>query len=231
MNTTHEPNRAEVLASVDHTFLKAEATEADFQTFLQEAVELGVPRVCIPPTALRFAKNLPLSLVAVAGFPSGAHQADVKATEAVHAVEDGASEVDMVANLGLIRSAQWTALQREILLVRRAVPSPIVLKVILETALLSEDETTRATRAASAAGADFVKTSTGMHAAGGASLRAVELMMAAGEGAVQVKASGGIRTFEDAQAYLRMGAARLGVSATRSILDTPGEIPPSRSGY
>jgi deoxyribose-phosphate aldolase len=155
----------------------------------------------------------------VCGFPSGAHRADVKAAEAAAAVDDGADEIDMVVNLALVKTADWGGVEEEIATVRGAVPAPRLLKVIIESATLTDDEIVATCRAAEAAGADFVKTSTGFHPAGGASVEAVRLMAATVGGRLGVKASGGIRTAAAALAMVEAGATRLGLSGTRAVLD------------
>ncbi len=184
--------------------------------------------VCVSPSMLplRTADRAGDLLVAtVCGFPSGKHHREVKAAEAARAVADGADEVDMVIDVGLARAGDWAGIEAEIAAVRAAVPvRPAgvrggVVKVIIESAALSDDEIVAACRAAEFAGADFVKTSTGFHPAGGASERAVALMAATVGGRLGVKASGGIRTTEAALAMVRAGATRLGLSGTAAVLD------------
>ena len=148
----------------------------------------------------------------------------IKATEARFAVEQGAEEVDMVIDVAQAVAGDENAVLADVVAVREAVPSPVVLKVILESAVLTEEQLCAAVRAAVRAGADFVKTSTGFHPAGGASVAAVEVMASEIEalgktGQVGIKASGGIRTWEQAVAMIEAGATRLGVSAPRAILE------------
>lgn len=193
-----------------------------------EAVELGVFAVCVSPSMVSAAAEAaaghpaPPVICAVAGFPSGKHLSVIKAHEAVLAVEAGAAEVDMVIDVGAAVAGNVTAVAADIATVRNAVPN-VVLKVIVESAALltlaDEHTVVAVCRAAENSGADFVKTSTGFHPAGGASVLAVELMAAAVGGRLGVKASGGIRTAEHALAMLDAGATRLGLSATRSVLD------------
>jgi deoxyribose-phosphate aldolase len=154
----------------------------------------------------------------VCGFPSGKHTAAIKAAEAAQAVADGADEVDMVIDLGLVKAGSLDATQAEIAAVRASVPAPKVLKVIIESAALTDDEIIAACEAAEAAGADFVKTSTGFHPAGGASAHAVALMAKAVGGRLGVKASGGIRDWATAVAMVEAGATRLGLSGTAAVL-------------
>jgi deoxyribose-phosphate aldolase len=218
-----------VAALVDHTLLKPEATEADVTALVAEAVDLGVLAVCVSPTMVSTAKSFEASdvkIASVVGFPSGKHISAIKAQEAALAVAAGAVEVDMVIDVGTALSGALDDLRADIAAVREAIDDTVVLKVIVESAALLSlgDEQTLidACRAAEDAGADFVKTSTGFHPAGGASVRAVELMAAAIGDGLGVKASGGIRTAADATAMLDAGATRLGLSGTRAVLDGLG---------
>jgi deoxyribose-phosphate aldolase len=221
-------SRAEVAALVDHTLLKPEATEADVAALVAEAADLGVFAVCVSPSMISVAHKAagahPESLViaAVAGFPSGKHLPAIKAREAAAAVDSGADEIDMVIDVGAALAGNVAELAADIATVRAAVPGS-VLKVIVESAALlslADEQTLVAVcRAAEESGADFVKTSTGFHPAGGASVVAVEIMAGTVGGRLGVKASGGIRTAEDAVAMLDAGATRLGLSGTRAVLD------------
>ncbi|KAA8957711.1 deoxyribose-phosphate aldolase [Mycobacterium sp.] len=222
---TGRPSRRQVAAVVDHTLLKPEATGTDVAAAAAEAVELGAYAVCVSPSmvpAAARAGGAGLRVAAVAGFPSGKHPRQVKAQEAALAVASGASEIDMVIDIGAAVAGDVDTVRLEIAAVRAAVPAA-VLKVIVESAVLLtlSDERCLVTvcRAAEEAGADFVKTSTGFHPAGGASVRAVAVMTDAVGGRLGVKASGGIRTAADALAMLAAGATRLGLSATRAVLD------------
>lgn len=212
--------RVELAKMVDHTLLKAEATAADVAALCGEAAELGVYSVCISPSFLPLAEDLlppGVKLCTVVGFPSGKHQAKIKAAEAALAVEQGADEIDMVIDVGAIKSGQWRATRREVRAVRKAT-RPAVLKVILETAALTDVEIVRAAILCREAGADFVKTSTGFHPSGGASTHAISLMHQTVGGELGVKASGGIRTSAAALAMVAAGATRLGLSGTREVL-------------
>lgn len=204
---------------VDHTLLKPETTPADVRALATEAAELGAFSICISPSLLRHVDVADTVKVAtVCGFPSGKHTSEVKAAEASRAVADGADEVDMVIDVGLLKAGDVAAVEADIRAVREAVPGAL-LKVIIESAALSDDEVVAACRAAEAAAADFVKTSTGFHPSGGASVHAVELMAATVGGRLGVKASGGIRDWETAQAMIAAGATRLGLSGTRAVLE------------
>jgi deoxyribose-phosphate aldolase len=218
-------NRAEVAAAVDHTLLKPEATEADVTALVAEAAELGVYAVCVSPSMVAIAKSSAptgLHVASVVGFPSGKHLSEFKAAEAARAVAEGADEIDMVIDVGAAVAGDFDSVRADVSAVRAAVPDA-VLKVIVESAALlslaDEAALVSACLAAADAGADFVKTSTGFHPSGGASLHAVEVMAAAVGPGVAVKASGGIRTAEDAVAMLDAGASRLGLSGTRAVLD------------
>jgi deoxyribose-phosphate aldolase len=214
-------DRAAVARLIDHTLLKPEATPADVAALCKEAGELGVLAVCVSPSMLPIpsgALDAGIRVAAVIGFPSGAHQADVKAAEAADAVVNGADEVDMVIDLGLAKSGDWASVQDGIVAVREAAPSPCILKVIIESAVLDDTEIVAACRAAEAAGADFVKTSTGYHPSGGASVHAVRLMRDTVGDRLGVKASGGVRTTEAALAMIDAGASRIGTSSSAAIL-------------
>lgn len=223
--TGERRSRAHVAALVDHTLLKPEATVVDVATTTREARELGVYAVCVSPsmvTAAREQAGPGLLVAAVAGFPSGKHVSAIKAREAQLAFADGAAEIDMVIDVGAAVLGDVDAVHADIAAVRAAVPDA-VLKVIVESAALldlaGEARLVDVCRAAVDAAADFVKTSTGFHPAGGASVRAVELMRETVGPTIGVKASGGIRTAADAVAMLDAGASRLGLSGTRAVLD------------
>ena len=209
--------REQLARMIDHTLLKPEATAADVEALVRQGVELGVYSVCVNPSMLPIDAH-GLHVAAVCGFPSGAHPAPVKADEARTAVENGADEIDMVINLGLAKAGDWESVFDEILQVRQVVPAPVVLKVIIESAVLTDEEIVLACQAAKEAGADFVKTSTGFHPAGGATTHAVRLMKDTVGDEMQVKASGGIRNLETALAMIEAGATRLGLSGSASIL-------------
>jgi deoxyribose-phosphate aldolase len=219
-------DRGTVARLVDHTLLKPEATEADVRLLAQEAADLGVFAVCVSPSMIPAARAVHSSGIAIAtvvGFPSGKHFSAIKAQEAVLSVAAGAEEIDMVIDVGAAVSGDVDAVRADVSAVRTALPDEIVLKVIVESAALleiaGEHTLVDVCRAAAQAGANFVKTSTGFHPAGGASVRAVQIMSTTVGPDVEVKASGGIRTAADALAMLDAGATRLGLSATRSVLD------------
>ena len=226
MPPRHSYRREDVAGLIDHTLLKPEATEGDVLRLVEEADELGTYAICVSPSMVAVAKRSGATdrpIAAVVGFPSGKHLSAVKAEEARLAVAAGAAEIDMVIDVGAAASGDFAAVAADVAAVRAAVGDDVVLKVIVESAALlsiaGDKALIGACQAAEEAGTDFVKTSTGFHPAGGASLQAVELMRAAVGPRVEVKASGGIRTTADAVSMLDAGATRLGLSGSRSVLD------------
>lgn len=203
---------------IDHTLLKPEATGHDVQNLIAQGQQLGTYSVCISPHQLPVEMPAGLHLATVCGFPSGCHHPQVKAAEAKLAVENGAEEIDMVVNLKNIKEGNWPAVTADIVAVRQAAPHPVLLKVIIESAALTDEEIVKTCQCAMEAQADFVKTSTGFHPAGGASTHAVQLMRQTVGDKLGVKASGGIRTLKDALAMVEAGANRLGLSASAQIL-------------
>ena len=199
-------NKRDVAAMIDHTILKPEATTADVARIVEEGAAAGTFSVCVSPSMLPLDVPEGLKVACVVGFPSGAVKPQVKAFEAAQAVADGADEIDMVINIELVKDACLHELEEEIAAVRRVVPAPRILKVIIESAALTDDEIVAACTASVAAGA------------GGASTHAVALMRATVGDALGVKASGGIRDAQAALAMIEAGASRLGVSATNAIL-------------
>ena len=210
--------RSQVADLVDHTLLKPEATTDDVTALIDEARALGVLAVCVSPSMLPV-RAPGLVTAAVVGFPSGKHHSLVKGAEARLAVDQGAQEIDMVIDIGAAVAGDFNAVLADVLTVREAVGDSTVLKVILETAALSDEAIVEACRAAERAGANFVKTSTGFHPAGGATVEAVRLMAQTVGGRIGVKASGGIRTAQAALEMIAAGATRLGLSGTRAVLD------------
>ncbi len=231
------PDRRTVAQMVDHTLLKPEATPGDVAALVAEARELGTYSVCVSPSMLPIDPTTlgEVKVASVCGFPSGKHAGAIKAAEAARSVADGADEVDMVIDIGAAIEGRFADVEADIATVRAAVPAPTVLKVILESAALSDQQVVGCCRAAEAAGANFVKTSTGFHPAGGASVHAVELMAATVGGRLGVKASGGIRTGAAALAMIAAGATRLGLSGTAAVLDgldsTDGAEEAGSAGY
>lgn len=215
-------DRLTLASFLDHTLLRPEATAADVAALCREGTELGVAAVCVSPSRLPIPGDLVgsgIAVAAVCGFPSGAHHAAIKAAEARRAVVDGATEIDVVIDLGAATAGDWTAVERDVQEVRDLVPGRVLLKAILETAVLDDAGIVAACKAAEDGGADFVKTSTGFHPAGGATVEAVRLMAETVGGRLGVKASGGIRDTATALAMIEAGATRIGCSASRAILD------------
>lgn len=212
--------KAQLAAMVDHTLLKPEATRAQVEALVAQAVELGTYSVCVSPSQVPLKVPESLKLCVVCGFPSGAHATTTKAVEAREAVAAGADEVDMVVNLSWVKDGLWDLVRSDIAAVKKEVPTPKLLKVIIESAALTDEEIVKCCQAAQAAGADFVKTSTGFHPAGGASTHAVALMRQTVGDTMGVKASGGIHTGAEALAMVEAGASRLGLSGTRKVLET-----------
>ncbi|KQY39171.1 2-deoxyribose-5-phosphate aldolase [Nocardia sp. Root136] len=209
--------RAAVADMIDHTLLAPEATPAEVDALIADARELGVYAICLSPSMLPV-RAPGLVVATVAGFPSGKHHSLVKGAEARLAVDQGAAEVDMVIDVGAALAGDFNAVLADIITVREATRERAVLKVIIESAALTDEAIVGACRAAEQAGADFVKTSTGFHPAGGASVHAVRLMAETVGGRLGVKASGGIRTAEDAAAMIEAGATRLGLSKSAAVL-------------
>ena len=210
-------DRDQLAVLIDHTLLKPEATSADVAALAREAEDLGTYSICVSPSMLPVQTSV--KVATVCGFPSGQHASAIKAAEAADAAAKGVDEVDMVINVGLARDGEFAAVEADIRAVREAAPAPVVLKVIIESAALTDEQIVAVCEGAERAGADFVKTSTGFHPTGGATEHAVQLMRATVGDRLGVKASGGIRTREAAEAMVAAGASRLGLSSSRAILE------------
>ncbi len=213
----------------DHTLLKPDATEAQMIHLLAEAADYEFAAVCVNgcfvSAAAEYLQDTTVKVATVVGFPLGAMSMDAKAAEARTAISDGADEIDMVVNIGAVKDGRWDYVRHEITLLAKICHeaaakdgSPVLLKVILETCLLTDDEIILACKSAKHAGADFVKTSTGF-STGGATVHHVKLMKETVGDDLQIKASGGIRTLEDARAMIDAGADRLGCSASVAIME------------
>lgn len=214
---------------VDHTLLRADATAAEIDRLCSEAVTHRFAAVCVNPQwVARCRESLGLrthiAIAAVVGFPLGASTPAVKAAEAGAAVDQGAGELDMVASLGAIKDADWEYVEQDVRAVVDAAQGALV-KVILESAILTPAELVRSCRVAREAGAHYVKTSTGTHAAGGATPSAVALMRMAVGDDMGVKASGGIRDCATAFALIESGATRIGTSGGVALADCVGPAP------
>jgi len=212
---------SQMLAKViDHTLLKATATEDQIKALCAEAKEFGFKAVCINPywvpLCVRELADSDVLVATVVGFPLGANSTYIKAEEARLAVAQGADEIDMVINIGKAKSGDWTAVQSDIAEVVKA-SKPAIVKAIIETCYLTQEEKIAACKAAIFAGATFVKTSTGF-GTGGATVEDITLMKKTIGEIAYVKASGGIKTYEDAVSMLEAGASRIGASAGVAIM-------------
>ena len=202
-----------ILAAADHTLLVQTATWAEIQQVCDDAAAYGCASVCIPPSYVRQAANYlgdRLPVCTVIGFPNGYSTTAVKVFEARDAVANGAKEIDMVVNLGWVKDGRWDAVLAEIRAVKEVCGS-LVLKVIVETCLLTEEEKVKLCRIVSDSGADYIKTSTGFSAAG-ATREDVALFKANVAPHVKIKAAGGIASLQDAKDFMELGAHRLGAS-------------------
>ena len=209
---------------IDHTLLRPEATEAEVRRLAAEAAEHGFASVCIPPVYVPLAaevlRGTPVAVGTVVGFPLGYVHPQVRRHESFQAVADGARELDTVLNLSWLKSGEDRRVLEDLaswVEAMRRQPEPLILKVILETALLTEEEKIRGARLVVDSGADFVKTSTGF-AKGGATVEDVALLAKTVEGRIGVKASGGIRDAATARAMIAAGATRLGTSSGVGIV-------------
>ena len=213
--------REELASYIDHTLLKPEASREQIRAVCEEAKQYHFASVCVNscwvPLIAEELKGSGVSVCCVIGFPLGASLSSVKAFEAREAVAAGAQEIDMVVNIGAVKSGGWELVREDIAAVNAA-KGTAKLKVIIETCLLTDEEKVRVCQIAKEAGADFVKTSTGF-STGGATVRDVELMRRTVGPEMGVKASGGIRTLEDALAMIEAGASRLGASAGVKIIE------------
>ncbi|MEP7358250.1 MAG: deoxyribose-phosphate aldolase [Anaerolineales bacterium] len=222
---------------IDHTLLKPDATEEEIERLCHEAAELSFAAVCINPSHVPLAASLlrgsSVAVCTVVGFPLGATAPEVKAYEAQLAIDQGATEIDMVINIGALKARDYEMVARDIRAVVRVcharVP-PVLVKVIIEAALLNEEEKIAASLLAKESGADYVKTSTGF-ASGGATVADVALMRRTVGPAMGVKAAGGVRTRDEAEAMVSAGATRIGASAGIKIIQTDTAAPaPAAAG-
>lgn len=211
----------EILARCDHTLLRVDATQAEIQKLCDEGIQYGCASVCIPPCHVAGAKRYvgdKLPICTVIGFPNGYMTTAAKAFEAADAVRNGADEIDMVINLAMVKDRCWDEVAADIAAVRESTQGK-VLKVIIETCLLTDEEKIRLCQIVSDSGADYIKTSTGF-STGGATREDVELLRKHSADHLKVKAAGGIKTLEDAEDMIRLGADRLGTSRIVKIAST-----------
>lgn len=220
-----------VTRMIDHTLLKADATKAEIEKLVGEAIEYSFASVCVNPTWVKTAADLlaeapEVKVCTVIGFPLGASTTETKAFETKNAIDNGATEVDMVINIAALKDNQDDLVEKDILAVVEAAKGKALTKVIIEACLLTNEEKIRACELSVKAGADFVKTSTGF-STGGATVEDIRLMRKTVGPDIGVKASGGVRSREDALALVEAGATRIGASSGVSI--SKGEL--SYSNY
>ena len=212
-------NRKELCATVDHTLLKQTATWKEIQALCDDAIAFGTASVCIPPCYVRQAHEYvqgKMAICTVIGFPNGNNTTACKVFETRDAIENGADEVDMVINIGMLKAGEKEYVEDEIRRIKAAAGDKI-LKVIIETCLLTDEEKIAMCEIVTRAGADFIKTSTGFSTAG-ATFADIELFAKHVGPNVKIKAAGGISTLEDAEKFLALGASRLGTSRIVKLL-------------
>lgn len=205
--------KEDVLQKVDHTLLAQTATWQEIKQICEDAMTYQTASVCIPPSFVKQAKEYMgdrMAVCTVIGFPNGYNTTEVKKAETEDAIQKGADEIDMVINLGWVKEQRFDLIEEEIRVLKEACGEKI-LKVIIETCLLSEEEKIKMCEAVTKAGADFIKTSTGF-STGGATLEDIELFAKHVGNGVKIKAAGGIGSFEDGEAFIKAGASRLGTS-------------------
>ena len=213
-------NKQDIMSRVDHTILATTATWEQVKKICDEGMKYNTASVCIPPRYVKKAAQYvgsKLKICTVIGFPNGYNMPEVKVFETEDAVRCGADEIDMVINLGMVKAGDWEGVLEEIKAVKASCAGRI-LKVIVETCQLTHEEKIAACRVVSMSGADFIKTSTGFSTAG-ATVEDIELFKAHVSPDVRIKAAGGIRTFEQAQAMIDAGADRIGASALAALME------------
>ena len=214
-----------ILSACDHTLLSQDATEKDILALCDDAIKYQTASVCIPPCYVRAAKEYcagKMKICTVIGFPLGYQTEEVKAFEAKSAVDSGADEIDMVINVGFLRAGKTDSVLSEIKAVRKATEGKI-LKVIIETCLLTNEEKKTMCKIVAEAGADFIKTSTGF-SHGGATAEDIKLFAENCPAGLKIKAAGGIKTLDDAELFLNLGAERLGTSRIVKIVKSEENI-------
>ena len=216
-------NINEILSKVDHTLLAQGATKSEIKAICDDGIKYGTASVCIPPSYVKIAKEYvgdKLKICTVIGFPNGYNTTAVKCAETEDAVKNGADEIDMVINVGWVKDGEYALVLDEIKAIKKACGGKL-LKVIIETCLLSDEEKIRLCQVVSESGADYIKTSTGF-STGGATFSDVELMRKHSAPALKVKAAGGISSIEDAEKMIELGADRLGTSRIVKIVKSGG---------
>jgi deoxyribose-phosphate aldolase len=211
----------EIARMIDHTLLKPETTKEQIEKLCNEAKEYNFASVCVNPTWVKYASELlqgtEVKVCTVIGFPLGANTPETKAFETKNAIENGAEEVDMVINIGALKSGNYDLVEEDIRAVVEAAKGKALTKVIIETSLLTEEEKVKACELSAKAGADYVKTSTGF-STGGATVEDVALMRKTVGPDIGVKASGGVRSADDAEKMIEAGATRIGASSGVKIV-------------
>jgi deoxyribose-phosphate aldolase len=207
---------------IDHSLLKPDATKEEIRNLCEEGKKYGFVSVCVNPVWVNFCSDLlkgsRVKICTVSGFPLGANKPEVKAKEAETATKEGADEIDMVANIGALKSGDFKLVEEDIKAVRGAIGKEKILKVIIETAVLTNEEKIKATQIIMACGADFVKTSTGFGYPG-TTVEDVRLLKKVGGDKIRIKASGGIRDYETALKLIEAGASRIGTSSGVKIVE------------
>jgi deoxyribose-phosphate aldolase len=210
-----------IASLIDHTLLKQNATQDQIEKLCEEAKNYTFASVCVNPTWVKLSaqllKDSPVKVCTVIGFPLGASTSEVKAFETKNAIENGADEIDMVLNVGALKDSDYNFVQKDIEAVVEAAKGKAIVKVILETCLLTNEEIKKASELSKVAGADFVKTSTGFSTSG-ATVEAVKIMRETVGADLGVKASGGVRNLEDLQSMVDAGASRIGASSGVEIM-------------
>lgn len=208
-----------ILSNVDHTLLLPTATEREIFSLCDDAIYYQTASVCIPPCYVKSAKEYigdKMQICTVIGFPNGYNTTAVKQNETLDAIKNGADEIDMVINIGLLKDKKYSQIEEEIKKIKSVCENRI-LKVIIETCLISDEEKINMCKVVSSSGADFIKTSTGF-SKGGATFEDIRLMAENVAPHLKIKAAGGIKSFEDAKKFLSLGASRLGTSTLIKIL-------------
>lgn len=209
----------EIFKHIDHTLLKATSNWADIQKLCDEAIQYNTASVCVPPSYIaRIHNNYPqINICTVIGFPLGYNTTEIKTAEVRQAIADGANEVDMVVNLGDVKNGDFEKVTNEIAALKSAADKHI-LKVIIETCYLTEEEKIKLCNCVSQAGADYIKTSTGF-GTGGATIEDIELFKANIDKNVKMKAAGGVKSKDDLEKFLQAGCERIGTSSAIAILN------------
>lgn len=212
-------NNSEIMKYIDHTILKAVSTWAEVQKICEEGMEFGTASVCIPPSFVsRVKKEYPnLNICTVIGFPLGYNTMEVKLAETKQALLEGASEIDMVVNLGDVKDKEFDKITKEIAALKKEVGENRILKVIIETCYLTEEEKIKLCHCVTEGGADYIKTSTGF-GTGGATVEDIKLFKEHIGPNVKMKASGGVKTREDLEEFIALGCSRIGTSSAVKLL-------------